>query len=449
MREVDLVVVGTGSAGTSAAAEVRKHGWSVAVVDSRPYGGTCALRGCDPKKVLVHAARVIEDARQLRALGVLDAAPAIRWPELMRFKRSFTNPVSAEREREFASQGIEMLHGRARFEDPQTLAVDAERIRFNYAMIAAGAVPRRVAPGDEALLSSEQFLDMEELPQSLLFAGGGYIAFEFAHVAARAGSEVTILHRGDRVLEGFDGDVVDRLVQATREIGIRLELRCEVTGVERDGSGVVIHAKQDGAERAFRAAAGVLAAGRVPDIEDLALEAAGVEQSHKGVKVDAHLRSTGNPRIFAAGDAADGGGLPLTPVASYEGTVAARNMLQKDSAVLDFTGLVTMVYAIPALGSVGLTEAQAKARGLEFDVHSGDMTSWYSSRHVAARAAYYKTVVEKGSGNLLGATIFGPHAEEQLNVLALALRAGTGTSQIEQTLFGYPTGSSDFSYILG
>lgn len=447
-RAFDAAVIGSGSAGTQAAFTLRDHGKSVVVIDERPFGGTCALRGCDPKKVLVHAAAVVDEAQRLAEKRILDRAPSISWPDLMRFKRTFTDPVPEERERSFTDAGIAVLHGRAAFADERTLVVNSERIRAEHIVIAAGARERHVASGDELLLTSETFMELEEMPPSLLFAGGGYVAFEFAHVAARAGAKVTILHNDAHPLAGFDRDLVERLVEITRSIGIEIQLDTPVESVERDGSGIRVHAKEHGTERVFRAAAGVLSAGRVANIDGLDLQRAGVQRTKNGVKVNEFLQSTGNPRVYAAGDAADSGGMPLTPAASYTGELAAQNLLSGNTRPVDFAGLATMVYTIPPLGSVGLSEAQARERGIVVDVRSGDMTQWYSTRHVAGRGAFYKTIVDKAAGTLLGAAVLGPHAQEQINVFALGVRRKLDAHAIEETLFAYPTGSSDTEYML-
>jgi glutathione reductase (NADPH) len=448
--EFDLVVIGTGAAGNLAALKCRERGWRVAIVDEREYGGTCALRGCDPKKVLVVAARAFDDVARLAEHGIFERVPAIAWSDLMRFKRTFTDPVPEERRRAYDAAGIVSLTGKARFTGEAHLRVGNDCVNTRYVLVASGAKPQHVAEGDGRLLTSEGFLDLETLPESLTFVGGGYIAFEFAHVAARAGAHVTILHRGARPLDGFDPDVVDALVEVSRQVGINIELNTAVKAVDVDSRGGVLvrAAGADGVEKSFHSAAGVLAAGRVPNIDELDLDLAHVERTKRGVKVNSYLQSVTNPRVYVAGDAADGGGLPLTPVAGYEGEVAASNMIDGNRREVDFRATVTMVYAIPALGTVGLSEAAAREAGIECEVRTGDMTDWYSTRHVAGRKACYKTVIEKQGRKILGATILGPHAEEQLNVFALAIRQGVTSREIANVLFAYPTGSSDFEYMV-
>jgi glutathione reductase (NADPH) len=448
-RAFDVAVIGSGSAGTSAAMALRKAGRSVTVIDERPFGGTCALRGCDPKKVLVAAARALDQAERYADLGIFRSAPALDWGALMRFKATFTDPVPQQREHEYTQAGIVPMRGHARFIDEQTLALGDDRIRAAHFVIASGAKELHVAQGDDCLLTAETFLDLPRLPKSLLSIGGGYIAFELAHVAACAGSRVSILNDSDTPLHGFDPDLVEKLLQLTRSAGIEIHLQTRVESAERTEQGVVLNAHTKDGPRRFQAEEAILAAGRVPDLDALDLEGARIERTKKGVKVDRYLQSVSNPRIYAAGDAADGGGLPLTPVAGYEGGIAAANILNPQSRSVDFRGLVSMVYTLPTLGSVGLSEAQAHEAGIEVNVHSGDMSDWYSTRHLGARAAFYKCIVEKRTGKIAGVAVLGPNAEEHLNVFSLAIRYGLTRDQIADTLFGYPTASSDLEYIAG
>jgi len=181
IRRFDVIAIGTGSAASSVASRCREAGWQVAIVDSRPFGGTCALRGCDPKKVLVGAAEAVDWVRRMKGKGIHAEKLQIDWPELMRFKRSFTEPVPQRREEGFAQAGIAAFHGRARFAGPTTLQVGEEILEGRYLVIAAGMVPADLKiPGAEYLTTSDQFLDLNDLPRKILFIGGGYIAFEFA-----------------------------------------------------------------------------------------------------------------------------------------------------------------------------------------------------------------------------------------------------------------------------
>src|SRR5246127_4634227 len=237
----------------------------------------------------------------------------------MRFKRAFTEPVPKDRGEEFAKAGIAAFHGRARFAGPSSVQVNDEVLEGRYVVIAAGQKPAELKiAGTEHLTTSERFLELDELPKRIFFVGGGYIAFEFSHVAVRAGAQVTIANRGPRPFPRFDPDLVDQLVKSSRELGVDVQLGTEVRGVEKSSGQLAVRAFASGRRRTFEADMVVHAAGRIPEIDDMNLDAAGVAWDGRGVKVNEFLQSVSNPAVYAAGDAAASGGPPLTPVASYE-----------------------------------------------------------------------------------------------------------------------------------
>src|SRR5712692_2039795 len=448
LRHYDLVVIGTGSAASAAAFRCRAAGWKVAVVDSRPFGGTCALRGCHPKKMLVSAAEVLDATARMAGKGVHTDGMAIDWAELMRFKRSETDPSPAFFAHNFAQAGIEGFHGRARFVGPTTVAVGNDLLAGRHVLIATGAMPAALPfPGAEHLTTSDQFLELEALPARLICVGGGYVSFELAHVAVRAGAQVTILHRGARPLVGFDPDLVAQLVQRTRALGIQVELDTEVCGVEQTGNSVRVHTRTGGQERQFEAEMAVHGAGRVPEIDDLDLETAGIARAKRGVTVNEYLQSVSNPAVYAAGDAA-ASGPPLTPTASHDGEVVAANILQGNHRQPNYAGIASVVFTVPALASAGLTEASARAQGLQFRVHCEETSQWFSSLRMGETTSGFKVLVEEGSQRILGAHLFGPHAEEVINIFAVAVRFGIRAEELKQVLFAYPTSASDIVHML-
>jgi glutathione reductase (NADPH) len=448
-QNFDLVVIGTGAGGSTVAHKCRKAGWKVAIVDSNPFGGTCALRGCDPKKVLVGAAELIDWNRRMKGKGVTRNDVEIDWPELMRFKKTFTEPVPESTEKAFSKEGIAAFSGRAHFVDETTLKIGDDILTGRYVHIAAGAKPAILhIPGEEYLTTSTAFLELEKLPKQIVFVGGGYIAFEFAHVAVRAGAEVTILHRGSRPLEGFDPDLVETLAQATRDLGIDLNLNTTVESVEKDGDQFIVTASTTDSRETFEADMVVHAAGRVPDIDDMDLEKADIERGKKGVVVNEYLQSVSNPFVYAAGDAADNGGLPLTPVATMQGHIVASNLLKGNHRKPDYSGIGTSVFTIPPMASVGLMEDDAAKHGLKFDVKYEDTSGWYSSKRIGLKYSAYKTLVEKETGRLLGAHLLGPHADEVINIFGLAIRSGLKAEHLKTMIYSYPTSASDISYMV-
>jgi glutathione reductase (NADPH) len=448
-RKFDVIAIGTGSAASAVASRCREAGWQIAIVDSRPFGGTCALRGCDPKKVLVGAAEAVDWTRRMQGKGIQAAKLEIDWPELMRFKRSFTEPVPKRREEGFAIAGISAFHGRARFAGPTTVLVGEEALEGRYVVIAAGEIPADLEiPGTEHLTTSDQFLELTELPRRILFIGGGYIAFEFAHVAARVGCQVTVLHRGPRPLALFDPDLVDQLVERTRELGIEVHLGTEATEIEKGSAQLIVRAVASGETGTFPTDMVVHAAGRVPEINDLNLDAAGIEWEKRGVRVNEFLQSVSTPAVYAAGDAAASGGPPLAPVASYEGLIVASNLLKGNHQGPNYLGIPSVVFTIPPLSAVGLSERGAREQNLKFRVKTEMTSTWYSSRRVAETCSGYKVLVEEDTDRILGAHILGSDAGEVINLFALAIRSGMRATDLQHMLFAYPTSGSNVTRML-
>lgn len=446
-EQFDLVVLGSGSAGTKVATTCRKAGWSVAVVEARDFGGTCALRGCEPKKVFWTVAEATERARNLAPHGVAGGeALRLDWTAAQAFKHSFTDPVPENREAALRAAGIVPIHGQPRFLAPDTLTVGERRLAARHVLIATGAAPAHLPiEGADLLATSDDFLLLDAMPESLVMVGGGYIAFECAHLAARAGARVTILQADDRPLAQFEPDLVARLLERTRGLGIEVVLGCKASRIARQGAGFAV-ACENGRE--FQAALVVHGLGRSPSLQDLALEAGQVAVEKGRLSLDPYLRSTSNPRVFAAGDAA-AQGPALTPVASHDAAVVARNMLEGCHTKPDYGVVPSAVFTIPPLASVGLTEAAARAANPDVEVRQGDMAGYQSARRTGETAAAYKLLVAPGSGQILGAHLLGPEAPEVINVFAVAMRAGMTADALARMMTAYPTGGSNISSMLG
>lgn len=447
-KTYDLVVIGTGTAASVAASQCHSAGWHVAVIDHLPFGGTCALRGCDPKKVLVGAAEAIDHARRMRGKGVEGGSPVIDWRELIAFKRSFTEPVPPMKEKGFAQSGIDAFHGRAQFTGPRTVEVAGEVLEGRFVLIATGAVPRRLAiPGEEHLATSTDFLELDALPKRIAFVGGGYIAAEFSHIAARAGANVTVLQRANRLLPGFDPDLVGLLTAKSRELGIDIRTGTRVQAVEKTSAGFTIRAASSEKRESCEVDLAVHAAGRVPDLDPLDLAAGGVEREKHRLKLSEFLQSTSNPVVYAAGDAA-GYGPPLTPVASHEAKVVAANMLKGNHQKPNYLAVPSVAFTIPPIARVGMLEAEAREHGLRARVQHEKTATWYTARRVAEDASGFKVIVEEATDRILGAHLIGPHVDEIINVFALAIRQGVTAEDLRSTIFAYPTGASDIGYML-
>jgi glutathione reductase (NADPH) len=447
MKTYDLVVIGSGTAAQVASARVRKAGRTIAVVDHRPFGGTCALRGCDPKKMLISGAEAIDAARRMRGNGVTGEL-RISWPELVAFKRTFTDPVPQKHEAHYAARGIDVLHGLARFTGSDAVSAVGRELKARHILIATGArpVPLRI-PGAEHVIASDRFLELESLPRRIVLIGGGYIAAEFSHIAAHAGAQVTVFQRGDHMLPHFDRELVSWLMAKFTELGIDVRTRATVARVEQAANGFLVHANGALGKQAVAADLVVHAAGREPDLEELDLTAGQVAVSKGRLELNEYLQSVSNPLVYAAGDAASVGP-PLTPVSGHDGKVVAGNILEGNRHKPDYRGVASVAFTVPPIATVGLNESQAQAQGLKFKVKSENTPNWYTARRLAERVYGYKTLVEEGTGRILGAHIVGPHADEVITLFGLAIRHNLTARDLQTTMFAYPTGASDIGYMV-
>jgi len=448
-RSYDLIVIGAGMAGVSAANKCASQGWNVAIVDALPYGGTCALRGCDPKKILRRGAEIIDSARMMRGKGIDDVGLSVNWGDLMKHKHGFTDPVPQNMEDSLLENGIDTLHGVARFTDRSSIKIDGIRYDATHFLIATGARPRPLDfPGHEHLVDSTDFLDLEVLPPRILFVGGGFISFEFAHICSRAGSAPVIIDRGPRPLKGFDPDLVELLIARGTEAGIELRRSTTITAIERSQNGYAVSVERSGLPETMEFDLVVHGAGRVPELSGLDLDAAGVEWDERGVRVAGHLQSTTNPAVYAAGDSADTPGMPLTPVAVFEGKVAASNMLKGTTTVPGYAGVPTAVFTIPELARVGMLEREAREQGIDVDVRYSDTSGWYSNYRIGETTAAAKILIDRSSDRIVGAHLLGPEYGELINFLALAMKLDLTTRELKSVTAAYPTIGSDLGSML-
>lgn len=445
VKKFDVFVIGTGVAGTAIANSCAKKGLKTGITDKRIYGGTCAMRGCIPKKVLWGATEVVEAAKRLKGKGI-DAVPAVNWKELMAFKQTFTEPMPSKKENHFNDNGITTLHGMAKFISSNQLQIAGETVEAEKIVIATGNTTRSLdIPGKEHLLTSDDFLELDELPASMLFIGGGYIAFEFAHMAARCGVKVTILEQRNTVLANFEQDIVKHIISASKNLKIEIAVATEVTEIKKENAGFTVTGKKGGKAVEYTAELVFNAAGRVPDIAGLNLKKGGVNYSKKGVEVNEFLQSVSNPNVYAAGDASGSPGLPLTPLATMEAGVVTANITGGNHQKGDYSEMPTVVFTIPVMASVGLTEKQAKAKKLDFAVNYSAVPGWFSAQQINAKEYAFKIIVEKETEKIWGAHLVGHHAQETINLFALAIKAGITATEIKNLIFSFPVSASDIS----
>ncbi len=443
MQHYDVLIVGSGAAGQTVATDCAKAGKRVAVVDRLPFGGTCALRGCIPKKMLLAAAEAVTRTDALTGEGVTGTC-GVEWPAIMKRTQAYIGDTTTKTLSWMREMGITTLAGTARFTSPDTMEVDGVAVTAAAIVLASGARPIDLGiEGKDSVLSSTDFLSLERMPDEIAFIGGGYISFEFARLAQLAGAKVTIIHRSGQVLEGFDPTLADSLSARYRALGIDVMTDASVDRVERLGTGrllVVTPGRTVEVDAVFHGA------GRAPDLDDLNLTAGGVEYSRRGVTVGASLRSVSNPLVWSAGDAA-AIGTPLTPVAAAQGQVVAAGILGTP-AVYDDSATPSVVFCDPPLARVGLDAGDAEGDE-RLEVTSFDMSAWYTQTRVGNTAGGARLVLDRDSGAIRGAHILGVDADEIINVFALAIRFGITIGDLQTMTWSYPTFGYDINYLSG
>lgn len=446
-KRYDLIVLGSGGAGYRVAMRTAQAGWKVAIIEeNKIWGGTCDNRGCMPKKVLVGATEMADMNRRYQGLGIVTKPAELDWSALIKFKSTFTDGVSVETKDPLNKAGVELYEGSPKFVNQDAIEVNGEQLSSKHFHIATGAKPAKLMiEGAEHLITSDDFLSLPQLPKRIVFVGGGYVSFELAHVAARFGVKVMILHNDDKPLPMFDPDLVKTLVAASQEAGVEIIFDAAVTKIEKAGSALIIHAANG---QQYNADLVVHGAGRPPAIDTLNLEAAGIEYERRGVVVNEYLQSVSNSRVYAGGDAA-AAGPPLSPIARLHGTIVADNLLGTKTKQPDYRSTPSVVFTEPSLAMVGLTEQTAKDKGLDVRVHTEDMSSWFDAKRTNLKHTMAKTLVDNQTSKIMGAHIIGNHAEDLINMFALAIEAGLTVEQFQTPIYAFPSPSDDARYLLG
>lgn len=449
IRRYDLVVIGTGDAGKIVAVAAAKAGWSVAIIEKKRVGGTCALWGCVPKKVLLTGAELADFNRRMARAGLTAGSRVMSWSSLMRFKHRLTGTYSENDESHLRALGIHIYMGRASFIGPSVVKTADVMLEGRYLHIAAGARPTKLdIDGEEHLTTSDQFLYLERLPRRILFVGGGFISFELAHIAARCGSVAVILNRSGRILRRLDLDLTARLVEASEKVGIRVMLNETPMRIIKNRRGFAVITRKGKEEKEYSADMVVHGAGRVPDIGDLDLDKAGIESTLDGIKVNAFMQSISNGRVYAAGDAA-AGGVPLTPIAMREGGIVADNLVRGMTRERpDYSCVPRVLFSLPKLAAVGLQEAEAPLPAEDLHVTFQETSGWLHNERVQEKFAASKVIVEKGTGKILGAHILDEHADDLINVFALAMQHGLTAKNLKEVLYAYPSATSSIQYMV-
>ncbi|NJC25303.1 dihydrolipoyl dehydrogenase family protein [Neolewinella antarctica] len=449
-KTYDFFILGCGPAGQSLAISAREAGHSVGITESREYGGTCPIRGCDPKKVFYGAAKAMNGVIRLQGKGFKDK-PAVSWPDLQAWKSTFTDPIPPATVKKLTEKGIECLEGAAMFTGPGKINVgDDVTVSATQVVIATGAKPAPLdIPGKEHYLDSAGFLEMEELPKRLLIIGSGYIGSSFAQISATMGAEVTVVASGDSPVDNFDQDLNDLVTKAAEDHGIKFYFNTKAAGIEKaaDGSYEVVCEPEDGEQ--FRVATDqvIHCAGRVPNVKGMGLDKAGIDFDDKGIAVNKKL-CTSVSAHYAIGDCANSG-LPLTPVATYEARLLADNLFQGKNREVDYLPIPTVAFTLPPITAVGLTVDQANEDERDLTIKFEDTTEWFSNAHVNAVVSAYKLIIDEKEDLIVGAHLLGDHADEVINLFSLAIHQKIKITTLQHLVLAYPSAGADIKKMIG
>lgn len=438
--DYDLFVIGAGSGGVRAARMAAGFGARVAIAEDRYMGGTCVNVGCVPKKLYVYAAEYGKGFSDARGFGWDSGTPSFDWTTLRDNKKTEIARLNAIYRRMLDGATADIIDGRARIVDANTVAVGSTHYTAGKILIATGGWPHKGDfPGSEHAVTSNEIFDLEQFPKRLLVVGGGYIAVEFAGIFNGLGAQVTQLYRGPLFLRGFDSDVRAHLAQEMRKTGVDLRFETNLTEIRRETGGLQVDLT-DGTTVEVDTV--LFALGRRPHLEGLGLENTNVQLTKHGtIAVDEHFR-TAEPSIYALGDVT--GGMELTPVALGEGMAFARREFGKMDKAVDYDFIATAVFSQPNIGTVGFTEAEAQ---LKF----GDVTLYKSTfrpmKHTISgrdEKSFMKLIVEDATDRVVGVHMVGPDAGEIMQGIAIALKAGATKAMFDSTIGIHPTGAEEF-----
>ncbi len=437
--DFDLFTIGAGSGGVRASRFAAGYGARVAIAEERYLGGTCVNVGCIPKKLFSYAAHFHEDFEDAAAYGWQPMQTAFDWEALIAAKDREIQRLNGVYERLLKGSGVELFNARANVVDPHTIEVNGKRVTAGNILVATGGWPVKpdISGADLAFTSNEAF-HLAELPRRVAVVGGGYIAVEFASIFNGLGAETTLIYRRKRLLRSFDADLGQFLGEQMAAKGIKIRYECNITAITRKGS---LHSTlTDGA--VIESDGVMLATGRAHNIAGLGLEGAGVELSANGAVIVNEHYQTSVPSIYAIGDVTDR--LLLTPVALAEGMVVADRLFNKGRRRMSYENVATAIFSHPNVGTVGLSEEEARAKGLDIVIYRSNFTPLKHTLTGRPEKSLMKLVVDRKSDRVLGVHMVGPEAGEVMQGFAVALNCGATKSQLDATIGIHPTLAEEF-----
>jgi len=438
--DFDLFVIGAGSGGVRAARMASGLGVKVAIAENRYLGGTCVNVGCVPKKLFVYASHFREDFQAAQGFGWVVNKPHFEWAHLLSQKNQEIARLQGIYEGLLTNSGVTLIEGQASLLDAHTVRVGEQAYRCERILIATGGWPSIPDfPGKEYVVSSNEMFVLEKLPDRILIAGGGYIAVEFAGIMHGLGVKTTLCYRGDKLLRGFDEDVRDFVAQKMRKKGIDILFNTQIKVIEKTDSRFIATTDQD---QQLEADLVLYATGRSPNSVGLGLETLGVELDAKGaIKVNEGYQ-TNIPSLYALGDVTDR--LNLTPVATAEAMALVNSLYTDQRTPVDYDNIPTAVFSQPCIGSVGLTEAEARNRYQDIDSYKSVFTPMKHTLSGLGEKTLMKMIVRRSTDRVIGIHMVGADASEIIQGMAVAIRAGATKTVFDSTIGIHPTAAEEF-----
>lgn len=441
MSNYDLVVIGGGSGGVRAARIAAGHGAKVAICEEFRYGGTCVIRGCVPKKMMVYAAHFHEDFEDSRHYGWNTSVDSFDWSRLIENKDKEIDRLNGIYENLLNNAGVEILYGTASLVDANTVQLGEQQLKADKILIATGGTPFYPnVPGIEHAISSNEVFHLESQPKSAIVVGGGYIAVEFAGIFNGIGTDTTLLYRGEQILRGFDNDIRNHLSSEIVKKGIELRLETNIEKIELDNDGRKLVTLTDGSTKTVDCV--LYATGRKPNVDALNLDNAGVKLGAKGeIPVDKYSR-TNVENVFAVGDVTDR--IALTPVATMEGHAFADTFFGNNERFADHSNVPSAVFSQPPVGSVGLSEELAREQFANVDTYTSDFKILKHTLTDNTERTMMKLIVDADSDKVVGAHMVGPDAAEIMQGIAIAIKAGATKADFNSTVGIHPSTAEEF-----
>lgn len=440
--DFDLYVIGAGSGGVRAARFAAGFGAKVAVAESRYLGGTCVNVGCVPKKLLVYGAHFAEDFEQTSGFGWSLGEANFDWATLIANKDREINRLNGIYRNLLVNSGVTLHEGHARLVDAHQVEINGERFTARHILIATGGWPQiPEIPGREHAIGSNEAFFLKELPKRVLVVGGGYIAVEFAGIFHGLGAQTSLLYRGDLFLRGFDGSVRKHLQEELTKRGLDLQFNADIERIDKQADGSLKATLKDG--RVLEADCVFYATGRRPMLDNLGLENTGVKLDERGFVAVDDLYQTAEPSILAIGDVI--GRVQLTPVALAEGMAVARRLFKPEQyRPVDYANIATAVFSLPNIGTVGLTEEDARKNGHNVQIFESRFRPMKLTLTDCQEKTLMKLVVDADTDKVLGCHMVGPDAGEIVQGLAIALKAGATKQHFDETIGVHPTAAEEF-----